>query len=181
MGLLRLGWITNFLSHSVICGFMTGASVIIALSQVCHHVVLMYQIKHSLVYADMQAFMHMAYFFFYFFFRAYGITLVMPLRTCLMTRHAVMHMSHDRAYCHTHGLQLRHVVHVIAPQQKLVNHALCTPADLLPVTKCCPCCKAKPCGSRGQLAWLVLLSGYEATLRTKSGTDLTIRKSAFAI
>lgn len=34
VGLLRLGWITNFLSHSVICGFMTGASVIIALSQV---------------------------------------------------------------------------------------------------------------------------------------------------
>ena len=33
VGLLRLGWITNFLSHSVICGFMTGASVIIALSQ----------------------------------------------------------------------------------------------------------------------------------------------------
>ncbi|KAL3138605.1 hypothetical protein ABBQ32_006371 [Trebouxia sp. C0010 RCD-2024] len=34
VGLLRLGWITNFLSHSVICGFMTGASVIIGLSQV---------------------------------------------------------------------------------------------------------------------------------------------------
>ena len=34
VGLLKLGWITNFLSHSVICGFMTGASVIIALSQV---------------------------------------------------------------------------------------------------------------------------------------------------
>ena len=34
VGILRLGWITNFLSHSVICGFMTGASVIIALSQV---------------------------------------------------------------------------------------------------------------------------------------------------
>lgn len=34
VGMLRLGWITNFLSHSVICGFMTGASVIIGLSQV---------------------------------------------------------------------------------------------------------------------------------------------------
>ena len=38
---------------------MTGASVIIALSQVCH-VALMYQIEHSLVYDDMLAFMHMA-------------------------------------------------------------------------------------------------------------------------
>ena len=34
VGILKLGWITNFLSHSVICGFMTGASVIIGLSQV---------------------------------------------------------------------------------------------------------------------------------------------------
>ena len=34
VGLLRLGWITNFLSHSVIAGFMTGAAVIIGLSQV---------------------------------------------------------------------------------------------------------------------------------------------------
>ena len=34
VGLLRLGWITNFLSSSVISGFMTGASVIISLSQV---------------------------------------------------------------------------------------------------------------------------------------------------
>lgn len=34
VGLLRLGWITNFLSSAVISGFMTGASVIIALSQV---------------------------------------------------------------------------------------------------------------------------------------------------
>lgn len=34
IGLLRLGWITNFLSHSVISGFMTGASVQIAMSQV---------------------------------------------------------------------------------------------------------------------------------------------------
>lgn len=50
VGLLRLGWLTNFLSHSVIAGFMTGASIIIGLSQVspaatsppslhvCHHV-----------------------------------------------------------------------------------------------------------------------------------------------
>ena len=34
VGLLKLGWLTNFLSHSVISGFMSGASVIIALSQV---------------------------------------------------------------------------------------------------------------------------------------------------
>jgi MFS superfamily sulfate permease-like transporter len=34
VGFLRLGWVTNFLSHSVIAGFMTGASVIIGLSQV---------------------------------------------------------------------------------------------------------------------------------------------------
>ncbi len=33
VGVLRLGWLTNFLSHSVISGFMTGASVIIGLSQ----------------------------------------------------------------------------------------------------------------------------------------------------
>lgn len=34
IGFLRLGWITNFLSHSVVSGFMTGASIQIALSQV---------------------------------------------------------------------------------------------------------------------------------------------------
>lgn len=34
VGVLKLGWLTNFLSHSVISGFMSGASVIIALSQV---------------------------------------------------------------------------------------------------------------------------------------------------
>lgn len=34
VGIFRLGWLTNFLSHSVISGFMSGASVIIALSQV---------------------------------------------------------------------------------------------------------------------------------------------------
>eukprot|EP00884_Botryococcus_braunii_P018792 jgi/Botrbrau1/5597/Bobra.97_2s0023.1 len=33
VGLLNLGWLMNFLSHSVIQGFMTGASVIISLSQ----------------------------------------------------------------------------------------------------------------------------------------------------
>lgn len=33
IGLLNLGWITNFLSHAVISGFMTGASLIIGLSQ----------------------------------------------------------------------------------------------------------------------------------------------------
>ena len=34
VGLLRLGWVTNFLSHSVIGGFMSGASIIIGLNQV---------------------------------------------------------------------------------------------------------------------------------------------------
>lgn len=34
VGLLRLGWLTNFLSHSVITGFTTGAAVIIGTSQV---------------------------------------------------------------------------------------------------------------------------------------------------
>lgn len=34
IGLLRLGWITYFLSHATVSGFMSGASVIIALSQV---------------------------------------------------------------------------------------------------------------------------------------------------
>ncbi len=34
VGLLRLGWLANFLSHSVVSGFMSGASIIIAMSQV---------------------------------------------------------------------------------------------------------------------------------------------------
>lgn len=34
VGLLRLGWVLNFLSSAVVSGFMTGASVTIALSQV---------------------------------------------------------------------------------------------------------------------------------------------------
>ncbi|KAK9819516.1 hypothetical protein WJX74_003191 [Apatococcus lobatus] len=33
VGILNLGWVTQFLSHSVIGGFMTGASLIIGLSQ----------------------------------------------------------------------------------------------------------------------------------------------------
>lgn len=33
MGALRLGWVTKFLSHAVIGGFTSGASIIIALSQ----------------------------------------------------------------------------------------------------------------------------------------------------
>lgn len=33
-GLLRLGWVTNFLSHSVISGYMSGASLVIACTQV---------------------------------------------------------------------------------------------------------------------------------------------------
>jgi sulfate transporter 4 len=38
VGFLQLGWIINFLSHSVIAGFTTGASVIIGLQQVCYYV-----------------------------------------------------------------------------------------------------------------------------------------------
>ncbi|KAK9802855.1 hypothetical protein WJX73_009168 [Symbiochloris irregularis] len=34
VGFLRLAWLTNFISHSVISGFMTGAAVTIALQQV---------------------------------------------------------------------------------------------------------------------------------------------------
>ena len=34
VGVLRLGWIIDFLSHSVITGFTSGAAIIIALSQV---------------------------------------------------------------------------------------------------------------------------------------------------
>lgn len=34
VGLLRMGWVTNFLSHAQVSGFMTGAAVLIALSQV---------------------------------------------------------------------------------------------------------------------------------------------------
>ncbi len=34
LGLLRLGWVVNFLSHSVVSGFMSGASIVIALAQV---------------------------------------------------------------------------------------------------------------------------------------------------
>ncbi|GAB4822844.1 hypothetical protein N2152v2_009890 [Parachlorella kessleri] len=34
VGLLRLGWLTNFLSHTVVSGFMSGACITIALSQV---------------------------------------------------------------------------------------------------------------------------------------------------
>jgi MFS superfamily sulfate permease-like transporter len=34
VGALRLGFLTNFLSHSVISGFTSGAAVIIGLSQV---------------------------------------------------------------------------------------------------------------------------------------------------
>ena len=35
LGALRLGFLTNFLSHSVISGFTTGAAVVIGVSQVC--------------------------------------------------------------------------------------------------------------------------------------------------
>ena len=36
MGLLRLGFLTNFLSHSVILGFTHGSAIIIGLSQLKH-------------------------------------------------------------------------------------------------------------------------------------------------
>ena len=34
-GTLRLGFLTNFLSHTVISGFATGSAIIIAVSQAC--------------------------------------------------------------------------------------------------------------------------------------------------
>lgn len=34
IGVLRLGWLTHYLSHAVVSGFMTGASITIAMSQV---------------------------------------------------------------------------------------------------------------------------------------------------
>jgi MFS superfamily sulfate permease-like transporter len=34
VGILRLGWLTHYLSHAVISGFMTGASITIGMSQV---------------------------------------------------------------------------------------------------------------------------------------------------
>lgn len=34
LGVLRLGFLTNFLSHSVISGFTSGAAIVIGLSQV---------------------------------------------------------------------------------------------------------------------------------------------------
>ena len=36
IGLLRLGWITQYLSQPVISGFMSGACITIAMSQVGH-------------------------------------------------------------------------------------------------------------------------------------------------
>ena len=46
VGLLDLGWVANFISHSVISGFMSGAAIIIGLSQVdtcsIHHILLAY-------------------------------------------------------------------------------------------------------------------------------------------
>lgn len=34
IGMLRMGWVTNFLSHAQVSGFMTGAAILIGLSQV---------------------------------------------------------------------------------------------------------------------------------------------------
>ena len=34
VGILRLGWLTHYLSHAVVSGFMTGASITIGMSQV---------------------------------------------------------------------------------------------------------------------------------------------------
>ena len=36
MGLLRMGFLANFLSHPVIAGFITASGIIIAISQVRH-------------------------------------------------------------------------------------------------------------------------------------------------
>jgi len=43
VGVVRMGWVTNFLSHAVISGFTSGASIIIGLSQIKY--ILGYSIK----------------------------------------------------------------------------------------------------------------------------------------
>ena len=45
MGLLRLGFVTNFLSHPVISGFTSGSAIIIGFSQVKY--MLGYHIERS--------------------------------------------------------------------------------------------------------------------------------------
>jgi sulfate transporter 4 len=45
MGLMRLGFVTNFLSHAVISGFTSGASVIIGMSQLKY--IFGYEVKRS--------------------------------------------------------------------------------------------------------------------------------------
>lgn len=46
MGLLRLGFLVNFLSHSVISGFTTGAAVVIGVTQVKHLVRARHERRH---------------------------------------------------------------------------------------------------------------------------------------
>jgi len=58
VGLLRLGWLTHYLSHAVVSGFMTGASITIAMSQVkyllgaslCAHRFLVHAGVHNSLY-----------------------------------------------------------------------------------------------------------------------------------
>ena len=47
VGILNLGWVTQFLSHSVIGGFMSGASLIIGLSQARHIAVSLPHVPHD--------------------------------------------------------------------------------------------------------------------------------------
>lgn len=64
MGILRLGFVTNILSHAVISGFTTGAAVIIGMSQVKY--ILGYKVKRSdrlhqvlkNIFADIEKFNH---------------------------------------------------------------------------------------------------------------------------
>ena len=55
VGILNLGWVTQFLSHSVIGGFMSGASLIIGLSQVCRSGLSLVTFVPTLMYASQQA------------------------------------------------------------------------------------------------------------------------------
>lgn len=49
VGIFSLGWITNFLAHSVIAGFMTGASVIIGLGQVQSLQIIRFRVRKTRV------------------------------------------------------------------------------------------------------------------------------------
>ncbi len=52
IGLLRLGFITNILSHAVTSGFTSGAAVVIGLSQVCCAPHLQPQVFVKVAYVD---------------------------------------------------------------------------------------------------------------------------------